>query len=351
MKTKVLRVNDENKKRIIREAALLLRKGEIVAFPTETVYGLGCNALDENAVTKVFKAKGRPSDNPLIVHVAQLEQIDPLVKAIPEKARILTDKFWPGPLTLVFESLDTVAKSVSAGLNTIAIRMPAHAIALDIIREANLPIAAPSANRSGRPSPTSASHVVEDLDGLIPLIVDGGSADIGLESTVLDLTLKTPRILRPGGVTLEMLREVLDQVEVDESVLNLVNFETAVASPGMKHTHYAPIAEMFVVCGDALEVVKKIQYLAKEYRSKGKSVGILASSESAGAYPNDCIVLTPGSRECPENYASNLFSKLREFDNSGVDLILAEGISTQNQGLAVMNRMLKAAGFRVIETI
>jgi len=349
LRTRILKADQEGRNYAIDEAAFLLSNGEVVAFPTETVYGLGCNALDNQAVEKVFNAKGRPSDNPLIVHIAKFEQIKLLVREIPDVAAKLAQMFWPGPLTLVFLSSGVAAKSVTAGLDTIAVRIPAHPIALDIISKSNLPIAAPSANRSGRPSPTEASHVLFDLDGRIPLIIDAGKTDLGLESTVLDLTSKIPVILRPGGVTIEKLKEVLGEVALDESVLTAVDFDQAVASPGMKHTHYAPRAEMIVVCGETAAIVRKIIHMAQGFLCDGNRVGILATKETASEYPESVYVLAPGSRFTPQIYAANLYAFLREFDVLGVDIILAEALSTQNEGLAIMNRILKAAGFRVVD--
>jgi L-threonylcarbamoyladenylate synthase len=349
LRTRVLKADEKGGAEVIKEAVNLLLAGEVVAFPTETVYGLGCNALDNKAVEKVFAAKGRPSDNPLIVHISNIEQIKPLVREIPDIALKLADKFWPGPLTMVFLSSGKAASSVTAGLDTIAVRMPAHAVALEIISKSAIPIAAPSANRSGRPSPTDASHVYEDLNGKIPLIIDAGKTDIGLESTVLDLTRSVPVILRPGGITAEMLNEVLGEVLIDESVLNAVDFDHAVASPGMKHTHYAPQAEMMVVSGESGAVVRKIKSMAEDFSLSGKRVGILATSETAAEYKEKFCVLTPGSRLEPHVYASSFFAKLREFDALSVDIILAEGLSTKDEGLAIMNRMLKAAGFNIVD--
>lgn len=349
MNTRVLKASGQDRFTAINAAVGLLKAGEVVAFPTETVYGLGCNALNEQAVEKVFTAKGRPSDNPLIVHIARFEQVLPLVSKIPDKLKLLAEKFWPGPLTLVCLSSGLVTSSVTAGLDTIALRMPAHEVALEIISRSGLPIAAPSANRSGRPSPTQAVHVLEDLNGKIPLIVDGGKTDIGLESTVLDLTREVPVILRPGGITHEMLKGVLGEVALDESILTSVDFDHAVSSPGMKHTHYAPSAEMLVIRGQADNIVRKINQMAEEFLRLGKRVGILAPSETAAQYPKSFTVLTPGSRLKPQSIAQNLFATLREFDSLGVDVILSESLSTNDEGLAIMNRILKASGFQVIE--
>lgn len=347
LKTRVLKT--EQSSEAITEAAKLLRDGQVVAFPTETVYGLGANALSETAVAKIFEAKGRPQDNPLIVHISKFEQINYLVRSLPDEALILAEKFWPGPLTLVLPASDVVPQIVTAGLKTVGIRMPDHKVALDILNECELPIAAPSANISGRPSPTTAMHVLEDLDGKIPLIVDGGAASVGIESTVLDLSGKIPVILRPGGVTFEKLKEILGNVLIDKSVMNFLEDDEIPASPGMKHMHYAPIAQMIVVRGDCENVKQRIKELSQEYIKQGKKVGVLATAETIGQYSDGCEIISVGTRLRPESIAANLFASLRHFDRLLVDVILAEGIDTENEGLAVMNRMLRASGFCLID--
>ncbi len=323
------------------EAALLLRKGETVAFPTETVYGLGANALSDEAVDKIFKAKGRPGDNPLIVHIASSRQLDSLAVDIPETAKRLMEAFWPGPLTLVLKSKETVSKKVTAGLATVAVRMPDHPVALSLIGQAGVPIAAPSANVSGRPSPTSASHVKEDLDGRIAGIVDGGETGIGVESTVVDCTGEIPVILRPGGVTREQLEKVAGQVQVDPA---LSGMEAAPKSPGMKYTHYAPKAPLIIVEGDRTY----IQQLVDNAHTAGKKAGVLTTYEHVDSFEADAV-LPCGYRNRPETVARGLYQTLRRFDEYDLDLIYSESFSEEGVGAAIMNRLVKAAGHRVIK--
>ncbi len=349
MKTRVLKIVDlQQDENSILEASELIKSGEVVAFPTETVYGLGANALDPRAVEKIFRAKGRPGDNPLIVHVSKTQDVDKLVKELPPKARALMETFWPGPLTIVFKKSSVIPSEVTAGLNTVAIRMPNHPVALRRIDYSGLPIAAPSANRSGHISPTTARHVLEDMDGIIPLILDGGKCRVGLESTVLDMTSDIPVILRPGGVTLEMLEGILGEVRVDLSVLKPVANGQKARSPGMKYVHYAPRAQVLIVRGRLDSIVKKINELVKEYSASGMKVGVLATQETRESYHKG-EVLVLGERTRPAVMASNLFSVLREFDAKGVDIVLAEWVDTSNEGLAIMNRMIRAAGFNVID--
>jgi L-threonylcarbamoyladenylate synthase len=349
LKTRVLKIVDlQQDENSILEASELIKSGEVVAFPTETVYGLGANALDPRAVEKIFRAKGRPGDNPLIVHVSKTQDVDKLVKELPPKARALMETFWPGPLTIVFKKSSVIPSEVTAGLNTVAIRMPNHPVALRLIDYSGLPIAAPSANRSGHISPTTARHVLEDMDGIIPLILDGGKCRVGLESTVLDMTSEIPVILRPGGVTLEMLEGILGEVRVDLSVLKPVANGQKARSPGMKYVHYAPRAQVLIVRGRLDSIVKKINELVKEYSASGMKVGVLATQETRESYHKG-EVLVLGERTRPAVMASNLFSVLREFDAKGVDIVLAEWVDTSNEGLAIMNRMIRAAGFNVID--
>lgn len=325
----------------IIQAANLLRENEVVAFPTETVYGLGGNAKNEEAVAKIFAAKGRPSDNPLIIHISKLEQLTEFVDNIPEKASILMEKFWPGPLTIIFQKKEgALSDKATAGLSTIAVRMPEHPVALAIIDAAGLPIAAPSANRSGRPSPTSAHHVWEDLNGRIAAIVDGGPTGIGVESTVLDCTLEIPQILRPGGVTKEQLVSVIGEVKMDPA---LSNQKEAPKSPGMKYTHYAPDAPLFLVNGDR----ETIQQLMDEKRQEGMRVGILTTEENRSFYQCDVIKIC-GKRENLETIASSLYDTLRSFNQEHVDIIFSEMFPDEGVGQAIMNRLLKAAGHKII---
>lgn len=346
--TRVLRVDAAHPEpEVMAEAALLIRQGNLVAFPTETVYGLGADATDPAAVAGIFAAKGRPSDNPLIVHVADREHLESVIAEVPPAAERLMERFWPGPLTLVLPKRSTVPDAVTCGLATVGVRMPSHPVALALIRAAGVPIAAPSANRSGRPSPTSAEHVMEDLSGRVPLVLDGGETGVGLESTVIDMTADPPVLLRPGGVTLEQLIEAIGPVEVAGAVHGAEAGEKP-RSPGMKYTHYAPKAPLLLVDGPVLHMQAKIIDLAREFAEEGKRVGIMCSAESRGVYPAQ-VVLEYGSRGDLAAVASDLFSTLRAFDRHGIDVILAEGVPTTGIGLAVMNRLRRAAGGQVIE--
>ncbi|WP_038087518.1 L-threonylcarbamoyladenylate synthase [Tumebacillus flagellatus] len=343
--THVFHTNRED----LERAAQLLREGQTVAFPTETVYGLGANALNPEAVKKIYEAKGRPSDNPLIVHIARLEDISQLVTHIPEKAKLCMERFWPGPLTLILPCTDRVPSAVTAGLDTVGIRMPDHETALQLIALAGIPLAAPSANSSGRPSPTTAAHVLEDLSGRIAGVVDGGAAGVGVESTVLDVTGDKPMILRPGGITREMLQELLGPVGIDPA---LSDAGIAPKSPGVKYTHYAPKGTMFLIEGE--HDVDKIVELARAARHDGKKVGILAAAEDADAFRSvfseeeGAVILEAGSRHDLSTVASRLYDAIRTFDHHGVELIYAQTYSEEGVGLAVMNRLRKAAGHRVI---
>lgn len=334
----------------VNRAGLILRRGGLVAFPTETVYGLGANALDGPAVAGIFQAKGRPRDNPLIVHVAAQDTVYQLAAAVPDSARRLMQAFWPGPLTLVLPAGPGLPPEVTAGLNSVGLRMPAHPVALALITAAGVPVAAPSANLSGRPSPTTAEHVWQDLSGRIDAVLDGGPAGVGVESTVLDMTGPAPVVLRPGGVTPAELAAVAGEVTLDPGVTN-----TAAAtggdrrpprSPGMKYRHYAPKAPLILVEGAPERVPPRIRELADSYRAAGKRVGILACAESADMFSSG-QVLVAGRRAEPATVAARLFAALRRFDELGVDVILAEGVEPQGVGLAVMNRLRRAAGNRV----
>lgn len=325
----------------IKIAARFIREGKLVAFPTETVYGLGADALNENAVKRIFEAKGRPPDNPLIIHIAEFEQVYELASEVPEKAKILAEKFWPGPLTIVLPKGDKVPYATTGGLETVAIRMPAHEISLALIKTSKRPIAAPSANISGKPSPTLAEHVADDFYGRIECIIDGGETKIGVESTVIDLTTDPPMLLRPGGLPLEEIERVIRKIKIHPAVKGKpVNLAKA---PGMKYKHYAPDAQVIVIEGERERVKEKIKELVKEYKAQGMKVGVMATGDfyEADAYFN--------MGESEEEIARNLFKALRELDKSGVDVILAEGIEEKGLGLAVMNRLRKAAGYRVIK--
>ena len=326
----------------ITQAAHLLRENEVVAFPTETVYGLGANACSDEAVRKIYQAKGRPSDNPLIVHIASVNKLDEIVKDIPNYAYKLIDEFWPGPLTLILPKKgDRLSTLVTAGLDTVGVRMPSHPIALSLIREADVPIAAPSANQSGKPSPTHASHVYHDLNGKISGIIDGGATGVGVESTVLDCSSTVPTILRPGGVTKEQLESVIGEVQLDQA---LIEEGLAPKSPGMKYTHYAPNAPVVIVNG-RLEFLQKI---IDQHQKEGKKVGVLTTEEAFNqleAYK----VIACGRRANLQTVAAELYDVLRKFDNEEVDIIFSESFPQSGVGEAIMNRLLKAAGNQVIE--
>lgn len=347
--TQILEIKDLNTdKEKILTAAKMLKNGGTVVFPTETVYGLGANALDEQAVTKIFEAKGRPSDNPLIVHIYDIRQVKELAGQIPVNLHILAEEFWPGPLTLVMKKSDRIPQIVSAGLDTVGIRMPDNPIALALLKHANVPVAAPSANISGSPSPTSAGHVIMDLHGRIDTIIDGGNCRVGLESTVLDISGEIPVILRPGAITLEQLKKVLGDVLVDKHVNMKVEERTGKPkSPGVKYKHYAPDAEGVVFEGPVERVVEEIKARMEMLQGKGKKVGIMATEQTKRLYDKG-VVLSSGDRNNPETIAANLFEVLRKFDEAGVDVILMEAVDIKGVGMAIMNRMIRAAGYNII---
>ncbi|WP_286883184.1 L-threonylcarbamoyladenylate synthase [Aneurinibacillus sp. UBA3580] len=330
----------------VHEAAAIVRNNGLIAFPTETVYGLGGNGLVDETVEKIYTAKGRPSDNPLILHVADRVQLNELVAEIPLMAEALMEAFWPGPLTIVFPKKPGVAMRASAGLDTVAIRMPDHPLALALIRAAQLPIAAPSANLSGRPSPTTAQHVLEDLDGRIDGVLDGGPTGIGVESTVVDITGDVPMILRPGGVTAEQIVEITGEVAIDPGILGE---EAAPKSPGMKYRHYAPKGEMWLVRGEnPAQMTQRVRELARAAADEGKKVGILATEESVHSYDGGHTVVPCGERSDLISVARRLYDVLRQFDQAGVDVIFAETFPESGVGAAIMNRLAKAAGNRYL---
>lgn len=332
----------------LKEAAELLQKGELVAFPTETVYGLGGNALDPGASTKIYAAKGRPSDNPLIVHICDTDALPVLAKDIPDGAWKLAERFWPGPMTMILKKQDIVPKETTGGLSTVAIRMPSDPVAAMLIRVSGLYIAAPSANASGRPSTTKASHVWEDLHGRIAMILDGGPVQIGLESTIVDLTGEKPLILRPGYITLEEIRSVLPDADFDPAVLKRERNDNIVAkAPGMKYRHYAPKGELTVFEGDLEDVVEAVRREALLKEAQGYKTAVLASEETKDRYPG-LTVLSVGKREDEEGIAACLFDTLREFDHMGAEYIFGECFRTDGVGQAVMNRLLKAAGYHIV---
>ena len=347
MKTEYVDLRDgKDVKEGLYKAAEIIKTGGLVAFPTETVYGLGANGLDENAVPKIYEAKGRPSDNPLILHISEFDEIENIVKEIPDVAFVLADEFWPGPLTMVFKKSDIVPYRTTGGLESVAVRMPSNKIARELIKTAGVPVAAPSANSSGRPSPTKADHVLSDLDGKIDMVIDGGTVDIGLESTIVDVTGEVPVILRPGFITEEMLSEAIGRVKTDDAVKNLSpDKDLKPKAPGMKYRHYAPQGKMTIYKGKPEKVVKIIN--EETAKSEGKKTAVLATDETKRYYKAD-IVISVGSREDSESIAHNLFDTLRSFDDMGAEIIFSEGFDESRLGFAIMNRLHKSAGYNIV---
>lgn len=348
MKTKLYKIDLEKMEvSHMQEAGDLIAAGELVAFPTETVYGLGGDAFHPEAAKKIYEAKGRPSDNPLIVHIAEVSDLERVAKQVPEKAKKLAEEFWPGPLTMVVWKSDEVPYATTGGLDTVAVRMPNHPVALELIRRSGKLIAAPSANTSGRPSPTEASHVMGDLEGRIAMVLDGGPVGIGIESTIIDLTEEKPMVLRPGYITPEMLSEVLgEEVIIDPGIL-AADDTTKPKAPGMKYKHYAPKADMIIVDGEANAVVEKINLLTKDAKKNGKKVAVIATDETENAYAAD-VVISIGKREDEDSIAKHMYKILRDCDKLEVEVIYSESFKTPRIGQAIMNRLLKAAGHQVI---
>ena len=399
METKRIIIEDRNhiKDEELKEAASILRSGGLVAFPTETVYGLGGNALDEDAARKIYAAKGRPSDNPLIAHVSCVEEVEPLVKEIPEAGRKLMEAFWPGPLTMIFPKSEKVPYGTTGGLDTVAIRMPDDPVANRLIALAGVPVAAPSANTSGRPSPTTADHVWQDMNGRLDMIIDGGPVGIGVESTIVDVSSAVPAVLRPGAITMEMLEEVLGEVSVDPAILGPLSADVRPKAPGMKYKHYAPKADLTLVepgTGADREsgaeqvtgaeqktgagqvtgaeqktradrntgaypetgldetqlqaMIRKVRELSREKIEAGYKVGVICTDESRGCY-TDGEVRSIGARKSQASVAHNLYALLREFDDLGVDYIFSESFPKDHLGQAIMNRLSKAAGYKIVK--
>lgn len=347
MKTKVVILDLDNLDRAaIEEAGQIIRGGGLVAFPTETVYGLGANALNNSAVKKIFSAKGRPQDNPLIVHVSDFN-IGYLVEEIPEIAKLLMERFWPGPLTLILKKSSIIPETTSAGLDTVGIRMPSNLVAMELIKAAGVPIAAPSANVSGRPSPTEVSRCIEDLDGKIEYILGGEKCDVGLESTIVDCTVEPACVLRPGGITLEMLREVNSKIYIDSAIMNKPEGDFKPKAPGMKYRHYAPKAPLKIVQGDLQKTIAKINEIVQNYIDENKAVGIMATDETINCYKKG-IVRSLGSRNDISNIGKNLFEVLRSFDDLKVEVIISEAFEEVDFGVAIMNRLKKSAGYDII---
>lgn len=352
MDTRLLQVGmtgrEKETEAALKEAAGILQAGGLVAFPTETVYGLGANGLDCQAAKKIYAAKGRPSDNPLIVHIAAMEELEPLTAKVPDTGRQLAKLFWPGPLTLVFPKSSRVPYETTGGLETVAVRMPKEGLARRLIAEARVPVAAPSANRSGRPSPTTAQHVWQDMKGRIEMILDGGPVGIGVESTIVDVSGQVPMLLRPGAITLEMLRDAVGEIAVDPAIFEVPGENVRPKAPGMKYRHYAPKAEMALVEGELGTMVKTINQLVEERLAQGLRVGVVCTEETKDKYPKG-IVRCMGSRSREETIAHNLFAVLREFDDLGVDCIYSESLPCEQLGYAIMNRLWKAAGYQKIQ--
>lgn len=348
METKLVKVDSENPEReLLTEAAEILRKGGLVAFPTETVYGLGANGLDGDACKRIYEAKGRPSDNPLILTIGDISGLYPIVSRVTENAEKIIDAFWPGPITLVLPKADCVPSAVTGGLDTVAVRYPSNKIARELIKLAGIPVAAPSANSSGKPSPTRASHVAFDLDGKIDMIIDGGAADWGLESTILDVSEDKPVLLRPGAVTQEMIEKVVGPIDVDPAVYSKPSKDIVPKAPGMKYKHYSPSAKVILVSGPGDNVIRTINEKVREDEAKGLKVGIMATVQTENSYESG-NVLVVGDRDKPETIGANLFKILRKFDFIGADVVYSEVFDEDGEGAAIMNRLNKAAGFNYI---
>lgn len=348
MQTKIVTVNArEPEAAIVCEAGEIIRRGGLVAFPTETVYGLGGDALNPEASKKIYEAKGRPSDNPLIVHIADLEALYGIVEEVPGEALALAGAFWPGPLTMILKKNGRVPLETTGGMETVAVRMPSHPVARELIRRSTGYIAAPSANASGRPSPTKAEHVREDLDGRIEMILDGGSVGIGLESTIVDFTDDIPTILRPGYISQAMLEETIGLVRMDKG---LIASDSTVKpkAPGMKYRHYAPRASLTIVEGESQRVIEAVNRLIREKEQAGKRCGVIATDESKAQYRGGTVI-SIGTRCDEETIARHLFDVLRQFDALHVDVIYSESFYTPQMGQAIMNRLLKAAGHQVVQ--
>ena len=351
MQTRIVKIDPKHiDKEQMQEACRLIASGQLVAFPTETVYGLGGDAMDPEASGRIYAAKGRPSDNPLIIHIADFKDLERVTDEIPQAAKTLARAFWPGPLTMIVWKNDKVPMATTGGMNTVAVRMPSNPIARELIRGSGKLIAAPSANTSGRPSPTLASHVAEDLTGKIPMILDGGAVDIGLESTIIDLTEEKPMVLRPGYITPQELSAALgEEVVIDPGIIAADDIRKPKA-PGMKYKHYAPKADMVIVDGESQSVIRGINKLVKEKQAAGLKTAVIATEETRDCYQAD-VVLCIGSRGNEDSIAQHLFDILRECDELAVDCIYSESFATPRIGQAIMNRLLKAAGHQVIHSV
>ncbi|MDK8275440.1 MAG: L-threonylcarbamoyladenylate synthase [Peptoniphilus duerdenii] len=344
MITKIIKIENEFEREKIKEVASALRDGKLVVFPTETVYGLGGNGLNEDALKNIYIAKGRPSDNPLILHIADLDMLDTLVRDIPEDAKLLIDKFWPGPLTLIFNRKSIVPDRATGGLDTVAIRMPSDKVAHAILKEAKVPVAAPSANLSGKPSPTSTAHVIEDLDGRVDYIVDSTRSFVGIESTVVDMTVNPPMILRPGYITYEDLKSVIPDVCYDNTTIDKDD-KSVPKSPGQKYRHYAPSANCYTYVGDVNLVRDKIK--EEINKNKDKKICVIATDRVLKEIEEDVLKLSLGSGEDLLDASHNLFYNLRVADDNDVDIIFCEGFEQSGLGVGIMNRLTKASSGNV----
>jgi L-threonylcarbamoyladenylate synthase len=338
----------EEDEKVFKKAGNIIRSGGLVAFPTETVYGLGGNALDPGASRKIYAAKGRPSDNPLILHISEEKELLPLVMDVPETARKLMKAFWPGPMTLVFRKSPLVPYETTGGLDTAAIRMPSHEAARRLIKAAGVPIAAPSANTSGKPSPTAADHVLHDMDGRIDMILDGGEVQIGLESTIIDVTGDEVVVLRPGYIGIDRIREVAGGGSIDPAIIGKPDPSLRPKAPGMKYRHYAPKGELVIVEGERDKVVSEINRAAGYKRAHGLRTGVICTDETRDLYNADCVK-SAGKRSDAHSIARELFRILREFDDEQVEYIYSESFREGDLGQAIMNRLMKAAGHKVID--
>ncbi len=345
MNTEIVKIDVANiDEKVIEKAAEIIKNGGLVAFPTETVYGLGANALDSDASKKIYEAKGRPSDNPLIAHIASIDSLNEIVDGVSDVAKKLIEKFWPGPMTLIFNKKELVPDSTTGGLKTLAVRFPSNEIAKALIEKSGVPIAAPSANTSGKPSPTKGEHVIDDLDGKVDMIIDGGEVGLGLESTIIDVTGE-PTILRPGFITQEMLEQVIEEVKLDQTLLEKPSEDFVPKAPGMKYRHYAPKTELVIVKGKAEKVAEKIKD-----EIKGKNAAILTVDQHKDLYAGlDAKVVSWGDSENMDEIAHKIFDALRRVDEWGVDIIYCEAFDEKGLGLAVMNRLTKASGYQVID--
>ena len=350
METKVINVQEDRvaeKDALLRQAGAILKNGGLVAFPTETVYGLGGDGLNRESSKKIYAAKGRPSDNPLIIHIVDMEALPYIVSEVSPEVEKVAAAFWPGPLTMILPKSDNVPDETTGGLKTVAVRMPSHKVARKLIEYAGGYVAAPSANASGKPSPTVAKYVIEDMDGRIDMIIDGGEVGIGLESTIIDMTVNPPQILRPGFITEAMLAEVLGDVDVDKTIFSN-DSKLAPKAPGMKYRHYAPKGQLTIVTGESEKVVGYINEMSREAQKDGKKVGIIGSEEFLAQYQADSVK-SAGSRNDEQAIAHNLYRILREFDDENVEVIYSESFDNGGMGQAIMNRLLKAAGHNVTE--